>query len=111
MLLPHCCKHNLILYMHQVPVPTGSLANFQCIVMLEKNAFISGFLKRLFEKTGCLMTVDGPGDEFITPLGLEDYHFKRHRYHYRGKGTYDDTALDLHACHVSCFSCFVSYSS
>ena len=33
------------------------------------------FLKRLFEKTGCLMTVDGSGDEFITPQGLEDYHF------------------------------------
>lgn len=34
-----------------------------------------GFLKRLFEKTGCLLTIDGSGDEFITPQGLKDYHF------------------------------------
>ena len=34
-----------------------------------------GFLKRLFEKTGCLLTIDGSGDEYITPQGLEDYHF------------------------------------
>ena len=26
-----------------------------------------GFLKRLFEKTGCLLTIDGSGDDFITP--------------------------------------------
>ena len=34
-----------------------------------------GFLKRWFEKTGCLLTIDGSGDEFITPQGLKDYHF------------------------------------
>lgn len=33
------------------------------------------FFKRLFEKTGCLMTVDGSGDERITPQGLGNYHF------------------------------------
>ena len=31
--------------------------------------------KRLYEKTGCLMTVDGSGDERISPQGLEDYSF------------------------------------
>lgn len=35
-----------------------------------------GFLKRLFEKTGCLITIDGSGDEYITPQGLADYHFE-----------------------------------
>ena len=34
-----------------------------------------GFLKRLFEKTGYLLTIDGSGDEYITPEGLADYHF------------------------------------
>ena len=34
-----------------------------------------GFLKRLSEKTGWMLTIDGSGDEYITPQGLEDYHF------------------------------------
>ena len=35
-----------------------------------------GFLKKLqlFEKTGSLLTIDGSGDEYITPQGLVDYH-------------------------------------
>ena len=34
-----------------------------------------GFLKRLFEKTGSLLTIDGSGDEYITPQGLDEYYF------------------------------------
>ena len=33
------------------------------------------FIKRLFEKTGCPMTVDGSGDKRNTPQGLGNYHF------------------------------------
>ena len=28
---------------------------------------------RTFEKTGCLMTADGSGEELITPEGLDNY--------------------------------------
>ena len=31
--------------------------------------------KEILEKTGCLMTVDGSGDEKIQPKGLKDYVF------------------------------------
>ena len=31
------------------------------------------FFKRLFEKTGCLITSDGSDDFKISPQGLEDY--------------------------------------
>ena len=32
------------------------------------------FLRRLFDyKTGCLITVDGSGDDKISPQGLENY--------------------------------------
>ena len=31
------------------------------------------FFTKLLEKTGCLMTVDGSGDEEIQPKGLKDY--------------------------------------
>ena len=30
-----------------------------------------GFFTKLFEKTGCLMNVDGSGDEKIQPQGLK----------------------------------------
>ena len=33
------------------------------------------FLRRFFEKTGCLMTTDGSGDEKISPQGLDEYSF------------------------------------
>jgi len=33
------------------------------------------FFKRLFEKTGCLMTADGSDDANISPQGLKDYTF------------------------------------
>ena len=33
------------------------------------------FLRRLFEKTGFLMTTDGSGDEKISPQGLDEYSF------------------------------------
>ena len=33
------------------------------------------FFTKLFEKTGCLMTVDRSGDEKIQPQGLEDCVF------------------------------------
>lgn len=33
------------------------------------------FVKKLFEKTGCLMTADGEDDEKIRPQGLEPYTF------------------------------------
>ena len=33
------------------------------------------FIKRLFQKTGCLITVDGSDDDMIKPQGLEDYTF------------------------------------
>ena len=32
------------------------------------------FIKRLFRKTGCLITIDG-SDDMIKPQGLEDYTF------------------------------------
>ena len=73
-----------------------------------------GFLKRLFEKTRWLLTIDGSGDEYITPQGLEDYHFKRHGYTYidnvqEGAGhTMTLHALELHALHVTCTFLFCS---
>ena len=33
------------------------------------------FIKRLFQKTGCLITIDGSDDNMINPQGLEDYTF------------------------------------
>ena len=33
------------------------------------------FVKKLFMKTGCLMTVDGSDDDMIKPQGLEPYSF------------------------------------
>ena len=33
------------------------------------------FIKRLFQKTGCLITVDGSDDDMIKPQVLEDYTF------------------------------------
>ena len=33
------------------------------------------FIKRLFQKTGCLITIDGSDDDLINPQGLEDYTF------------------------------------
>jgi len=33
------------------------------------------FVKKLFEKTGCLMTADGEDDEKVRPQGLEPYTF------------------------------------
>ena len=33
------------------------------------------FVKKLFEKTGCLMTANGNDDEKIRPQGLEPYTF------------------------------------
>ena len=33
------------------------------------------FAKKLFIKTGCLMTADGSDDDMITPQGLEPYNF------------------------------------
>ena len=33
------------------------------------------FMKRLFQKTGCLITIDGSDDEMTKPQGLEDYTF------------------------------------
>ena len=33
------------------------------------------FAKKLFMKTGCLMTADGLDDDVIKPLGLEPYSF------------------------------------
>ena len=33
------------------------------------------FAKKLFMKTGCLMTADGSGDDMIKPQGLELYSF------------------------------------
>ena len=35
------------------------------------------FFTKLFEKIGCLMTVDWPGDEKIQPQGLEDCFSKK----------------------------------
>ena len=32
------------------------------------------FAKKLFIKTGCLMTADGLDDDMITPQGLEPYY-------------------------------------
>ena len=33
------------------------------------------FAKKLFMKTGCLMTADGSDDDMIKPQGLEPYSF------------------------------------
>ena len=33
------------------------------------------FIKRLFQKTGCLITIDGSDDDMIKPQRLEDYTF------------------------------------
>ena len=33
------------------------------------------FIKRLFQKTVCLITIDGSDDDMIKPQGLEDYTF------------------------------------
>ena len=33
------------------------------------------FFKKLFQKTGCLMTIDGTDDELIRPQGLDGYNF------------------------------------
>ena len=33
------------------------------------------FIKRLFRKTGCLITIAGSDDDMIKPQGLEDYTF------------------------------------
>ena len=33
------------------------------------------FFTKYFEKTACLMTVDGSGDEKIQPHGLKDHVF------------------------------------
>ena len=33
------------------------------------------FFRRLFEKTGCLLTADGSDDFKVSPQGLSDYHF------------------------------------
>ena len=33
------------------------------------------FAKKLFMKTGCLMTADGSDDDMIRPQGLEPYSF------------------------------------
>ena len=33
------------------------------------------FIKRLFQKTGCLITIDGSDDDIIKHQGLEDYTF------------------------------------
>ena len=30
------------------------------------------FIKKLFQKTGCLLTIDGTGDDMIRPQGLDD---------------------------------------
>ena len=32
-------------------------------------------IKKLFQKTGCLLTIDGTGDDMIRPQGLDDYKF------------------------------------
>ena len=34
---------------------------------------VKEFLTKRLENTGCLMTVDGSGDEKIQPQGLKDY--------------------------------------
>ena len=34
-----------------------------------------GFFKKLFQKTGCLITVDGTDDDLVKPQGLEGYKF------------------------------------
>ena len=31
--------------------------------------------RKAFERTGCLMTVDGSGDDLICPQGYENYEF------------------------------------
>ena len=33
------------------------------------------FIKRIFQKTGYLITIDGSDDNMINPQGLEDYTF------------------------------------
>ena len=34
------------------------------------------YIRRLFEKTGCLITADSSDDEKIQPQGLNDYKFQ-----------------------------------
>lgn len=34
-----------------------------------------GFITKLFQKTGCLITMDGAEDEVVRPQGLDDYKF------------------------------------
>lgn len=48
-------------------------------------------LWRYFEKTGCLMRIDGTGDELITPQGLTGYVFPRPA----GDGNHQGMDLDL----------------
>lgn len=33
------------------------------------------FIKKLFQKTGCLITIDGTDDDMVRPQGLDDYKF------------------------------------
>ena len=33
------------------------------------------FIKRLFQKRGCLVTIDGSDDDMIKPQGFEEYAF------------------------------------
>ena len=40
-----------------------------CRVLLKEKEFI----KRIFQKTGCLITIDGNDDNMTNPQGLEDY--------------------------------------
>ena len=40
------------------------------------------FAKKLFIKTGCLMTADGSDDDMITPQGLEPYNFQFFLFHF-----------------------------
>ncbi|XP_014675269.1 PREDICTED: jerky protein homolog-like [Priapulus caudatus] len=41
-----------------------------------------GLCKKLFEKTGCLMTADGSNDDQIRPQGLESYVFYKNKHIY-----------------------------
>jgi hypothetical protein len=36
----------------------------------------TSYIKRLFEKTGCLLTVDGSEDDKVRPQGLNNYKLK-----------------------------------
>ena len=40
-----------------------------CRVLLKEKEFI----KRIFQKTGCLISIDGNDDNMTNPQGLEDY--------------------------------------